>query len=284
VTPMSPAGIAGTILLVAWGLAFSMACHLSPTSTATTEDPGITALMLGESRQALSLNFFNEADLYFHKGVGHIQPRVVTHSLFQSWQDTLTPEQHAHAEGVASAEILPWLKLAIRADPRNVDAFLVAAFWAETGLLRDDLASEILNEAQRANPDDYRIPLEKGRMFIRTGRFDKACDALRAALQFQSHAPVPQTKDLQVTLDRAEILTFLGFLYEIKGQRPDAIHCFNNALAIFPQRTYIKERVTILEAGQEPPDTARVLLEKLTRQTVHDACHDEPDHVDHHGE
>ena len=276
-TSLSPASVAGATLLLAWGLAFTVVCHLIPASQGTTADPGITALMFGEGRQALSLNFFNEADLYFHKGVAHLQPRISTHSFFQRWQDTLTPERHAHAEGVSSAEILPWLKLATQTDPRNVDAFLVAAFWAETGLRRDDLAREILNEAQRSNPGDYRIPLEKGRLFIRTGRFTMARDSLSSALQFQSRQPAT-TPDSQFTLDQAEILSFLGFLYEMKGMRTDAIRCFNNALAIFPKRTYIKERVILLEEGREPPDTARSLLEKLTRQTAHDACHDEHDH------
>ena len=94
-------------------------------------------------------------------------------------------------------------------------------------------------------------------------------------------------------LDRAEILTFLGFLAELDGNIPRALECFKNTLAIFPDRAYIKERVAVLEAGENPEVTARNLLERLTRQSVHDACKDhdgdhdhdaDHDHGDDHGD
>ncbi len=262
-------------------LAFSLACILTASTPLPDPATGLTDLLLGESRQALSLTFFNQADLYFHKGVGHIQSRADTHSLFQHWEADITPEQHAHAEGDGSAEILPWLKLAIRSDPHNVEAFLVAAFWAATGLHRSDLATQILAEAQRLNPGDYRIPLEKGRLAIRTGNLIPSFSSLEAALALQSKAPPSEgNPDRQCALDRAEIFIFLGFLNEIKGGTPKAIDCFKNALAIFPERVYIKDRVVLLETGQTPPESAQRLLEKLTQQTVHDACHEEGEHED----
>ena len=277
-TSRSPAFLAGIVLLMALGLAFSLACKVVPATLDPALDPNLATRMLGESRQALSLNFFNEADRYFHKGVSHLQTRARLHGVFQRWDEAITPEQHAHAEGASSAEILPWLKLASRADPRNIDAFLVAAFWAETELHRHDLAMEILNEAQRANPAEYRIPLEKGRLSIRTRQFADAHAVLGCALRLQSHAPAAAAPDRQFALDRAEILVFLGFLSELDNQRAEAIEAFNNALAIFPERSYIKERVAILEAGREPQDSARRLLEALTRQWAHNACHEDDDH------
>jgi tetratricopeptide (TPR) repeat protein len=279
-TPSSP--LLPWLLLASSGtLAFILAGIL--TASAPIPDPaaGLTDLLLGESRQALSLSCFNQADLFFHKGVDHIQARADTHSIFQRWQAGITPEQHAHAEGAGSAEILPWLKLATRADPHNVEAFLVAAFWAAAGLHRNDLAHQILAEAQRLNPGDYRITLEKGRMAIRAGNLPSAFSSLEAVLSLQSQAPVSGGEpDRQFALDRAETFIFLGFLYEIQGTPSKAIECFKNALAIFPERVYIKTRVTLLEEGTIPPDSARSLLEKLTQQTAHDACHDEGEHED----
>lgn len=278
--PSSPL-LPWVILASSGTLAFILACRL--TASAPIPDPaeGLTDLLLGESRQALSLSFFNQADLFFHKGVDHLQARTDTHSIFQHWQAGITPEQHAHAEGAGSAEILPWLKLATRADPHNVEAFLVSSFWAGTGLHRNDLAHQILAEAQRLNPGDYRIPLEKGRLAIRTGNLNAAFSSLETVLALQSQAPTSGGEpDRQFALDRAETFIFLGFLNEIQGNLSRAIECFKNALAIFPERVYIKTRVVLLEEGKVPPDSAQSLLEKLTQQTTHDACHDEGEHVD----
>lgn len=281
-TARSPVAMAGIILLSAWGGSFILACRLVPMHIPPA-DPGLMSLLVGEGRQAVSLSFFTEADRYFHKGVGHLETRATTHTLFQRWQDAVTPQQHAHAEGPSSAEILPWLKLATRADPRNVDAFLVSAFWAETGLHRPDLAHSILREAQRLNPGDYRIPLETARYAIRSGRLDTARTALDTALRLQTGTPPNPAEERQAALDRAEILIFLGFLDELDGRRTDAIACFKNALAIFPERFYIRERVTLLESGQVPPDAPGSVLGKLTQQSVHDACKDEHDD-DSHGD
>jgi tetratricopeptide (TPR) repeat protein len=248
-------------------------------------EKGLTDLLIGEGRQVMSLSFFNQADQYFHKGVAHLEAKADTRSIFQRWEADITPEQHAHAEGAASAEILPWLKLSAQSNPHNVDAFLVAAFWAATGLQRHDIAAQILDEARRLNPEDYRIPLEKGRLAIRTGDFESAFSLLECARTLQAradHAGVEPAHDL--ALDKASILVLLGFLNELRGAPSKAIDCFKNALAIFPDRVYIKERVVLLEAGQAPPNSARSLLELMTRQSVHDACHDEgrQDHGESH--
>lgn len=262
-----------------FGAAFTLACGLAGVQPNAPDDLGVADRLLGGTRQAVSLNLFNTADLYFHKGVAHQHSKAFTGRLFQRLQAGITPEAHAHAEGQDSAEILPWLKLACRTDPHNVEAFLVAAFWADTGLHRGDIADGILREAQRLNPSDYRIPQEKGRYAIRRNRLDEATLDVSAALTLllQSGA----STDRQVLLDKAELLTCLGFLSEVRGDSPHALHCFKNTLAIFPERAYIKERVAVLEAGQKPDVSARSLLERLTRQSTDDACQDH-DHEQGH--
>jgi len=273
---------AGLLVLSAWILAFSLAAHLTSSPTSSNTASGVADLLLGESRQALSLNLFSEADLYFHKGVAHRDASVPIPGPFHRWQTAITPEQHAHAEGGASAEILPWLKLATQADPHNVEAFLVASFWANTGLQRLDLARDILNTAQRLNPGDYRIPLEKSRLAITSHHFNAARPLLDAALTLHSKTPSTPERVRELTLDQAEILTFLGFLHETKGEIREAITCFNTVLSLFPDRALIKERIDLLEAGKTPTDSAQSLLERITRRTTHDACMDDDDHDHEH--
>lgn len=276
----------GAALLVvsAWGLAFSLAAHLTAAHSEPGPVAGLADWLLGESRQALSLNLFNEADLYFHKGVDHQKATLPISGPFGRWQADITPDQTAHAEGDASAEVLPWLKLATHADPHNVEAFLVASFWASSSLHRPDLAGEILNEAQHMNPGDYRIALAKGRLAIARHRFDGAIAVLESALLLQTHTPATPERLRELTLDRAEILTFLGFLKEANGEGTVAISHFRAALALFPERSYLLDRITLIEAGQASPESARHQLEQLTRKTVEDTCTDEDHHHDgHHG-
>jgi tetratricopeptide (TPR) repeat protein len=270
------------LLLSAWALAFSLAAHLTSLHREPGSSSGIADLLLGGSRQALSQNLFNEADMYFHKGVAHKETTMDIPGPFRRWQAEIIPAHHAHAEGDASAEILPWLKLATEADPHNVDAFLVSSFWAGTGLHRPDLAKEILNEAQRLNPGDYRIALEKGRLSIMTHHFNEAIPLLDSALTLHTHTPAAPEHAADLALDRAEIHTFLGFLHEAKGDRTEAIQNFKAVLTIFPERTMLKERIDLLEAGKPSSDSAESLLERITRKSVHDTCDDvDHDHEPH---
>ncbi len=273
------------LVLSAWGLAFSLAAHLTSLPATSDSTSGIVERLLGESRQALSINLFNKADLYFHKGVGH---RVTSKSLpgpFQKWQAVISPALHLHAHGTDSAEILPWLKLAMRADPHNVDAFLVASFWATTGVKLPKLSVEILNEAQRLNPGDYRIVLEQGRLAIASHQFDKALRTFESALRLQTHAPTVSLSDPDLAreraLDQAEILTFLGFLHEARGERTVAIQNFRIVTTLFPERSTLKKRIDVLETGKDPQESAQSLLAHIVRKTAEDACHDEDHDHDH---
>ena len=273
------------MLITFWIFASSLACVLAASRPLQGSDDSLLDRLLGESRKTLSVTFYNQADVYFHKGVTHTQPTAFQDTLFQQWGNIITPRQHVHAEGPLSAEILPWLKLAAHADPHNVDAYLVASFWAETGLNRHDLATGILKEAQRLNPADYRIALEKARMEIRTAQYEAAMNSLDHASILLAQNPL----DTESDMDKAEICTFSGFILEMKGLTEKAVVNYKNVLVIFPERFYIKERMAILEAGGKPVDSAQDLLKRLTRQTAHDACkdedenHDNSKHINHNG-
>ncbi len=272
-------------VVIAWGLAFSLACRISLDVPIAPQDEGVIDLLFGESRSALSADLYERADTFFHRGVTHTEARAFTNDWIQAWRADLSPASHRHAEGKSTAEILPWLQLATKADPHNVEASLVLAFWVSSGMKRPDLASRVLMDAQRMNPMDYRIPLEMGRIAIRVGDFDRAEMKLTATLaRWPSHIP---PTDREAMLDKAESLTLLGFISELGGSKAKAVAHFKNALAIFPERSYIVQRVAQLEAGETPPDSARERLAALVRQTAHDACkdeHQEPDEHPHTGE
>lgn len=257
-----------------WGAAFTLACRLAGTLPEPgADEAGLADLLFGESRHALSGALFEQADVFFHKGVEHFEKKAFTNTVFQALLTDIAPETHLHAEGQSAMEIIPWLRLATRADPHNVDACLVTSFWIMTQAHRPDLAEQVLLEAERNNPGDYRILLEKGRLFLRTLQFQRAANALDAALARWPGRLDP--KDEQALLDKAEVYTYRAFLCELTGQPRAAADCFKKVLAIFPQRSYIKQRVELLESGREPPGGALKLLQGLYERPDHHVCTEE---------
>jgi tetratricopeptide (TPR) repeat protein len=270
-------------VLAGWGLAFSLSCRLSMVVPPAAEDGGVLGLLLGGSRSALSANLYNQAETFFHRGVTHREQRALTNDWIQVCRESIMPTSHHHTEGGDVAEILPWLHWATQVDPHNVEATLVTAFWINTGLQNPRLARQILLAAVKENPSDYRILMEMGRLAIQQGQFAEAQTRLSAALAFWPSS-LPPT-DQQALLDKAEALILLGFLHDMNGHSPEAVAFFKNALAIFPERSYIIQRVECLESGKPPPDSAQERLQSLVKRTLKDACNEaEPDHDEDHEE
>lgn len=270
-----------------WGLAFVLACRLEGAFPRMAGEEGLMARLLGEGRHAVSLSLNEMAELYFHKGVGREAKQAFTNDWFQRVGAEVSPRMHHHTEGMGHAEILPWLQMAIRADPHNVEAQLVLSFWLSTGINRPDLARDILREAQRNNPRDYQIYQEQARMAIREGGFPVARGKLETAISLW---PSGYELDRQRLLDKAEIQTLLGLLCEVAGQDELALERYKNTLAIFPERAYIRERVAMLLAGRRPEPAADVSLRTLVRATTEHVCtedehlherHEEEDHAEH---
>ena len=63
------------------------------------------------------------------------------------------------------AEILPWLKLSARLDPKRVETYTVAAYWLRDNMGKADEAEAFLREGLRANPGSAAILFELGRIY-----------------------------------------------------------------------------------------------------------------------
>ena len=126
-------------LLLLWGVAFSMAAQLtlSPLNL-LSGDTSVAERLLGASRVAFGNSFFEEADNYFHKGVGHVHQKAFSNDLFQMLKAEIEPSVHVHPEGVEVSEIMPWLRFTTEMDPNNVDAYLTTAYWLEDSIRRPD--------------------------------------------------------------------------------------------------------------------------------------------------
>jgi hypothetical protein len=82
-------------------------------------------------------------------------------------------------------------------------------------------------------------------------------------------------EDPEARLDRAEILTGLGILYEAGGDSPRAAGSYREALRVFPERAYLAERAAALEAGRAPEIGARQILEHVLARPPPHVCSDE---------
>jgi tetratricopeptide (TPR) repeat protein len=238
---------AALFLAVMWSAAFALCCRLTGLS-ADGLSPGVetdSAVIkaLSASRVALGNQLYANADRTFHMGVGIYRQTAFT-SWFVRLAQALTPHEHVHLQAQEVNEMVPWLFLATRADPHNVEAYIVAAFWLAGEGGRPDLAGRVLDEARMNNPKDYRVYLEKGRLALKMGALTEAARAFDAAGTLWERDPGPDK--IQAQLDRAEMLVYRGLLYEDGGDVPRALMCYRDTLALFPGRKGIRERVAEL--------------------------------------
>lgn len=266
------------VLLVLGIAAFSLACHLAdPVDFETASRDSMVEKVLGDSRLAISDAFYEEADTFFHKGVGHYQPKAFADVFVKLGQD-IAPTRHVHLTDENVSEIVPWLYFSTRMDSRNVTAYAVAAFWLAGEAGRPDLAERVLADARRANPRDYRVYLESGRLAIQRGDLVRAARFLEAALTLWPGKLDPE--DLQSQLDRAEIQIYQGLLYEHNGDPVQAREMYRRVLQRFPDRGALKERLMFLEThGRSPSPPFELWQSMLFRHAL--VCDREKEYHEH---
>lgn len=232
-------------LAVAWGLAFAISCRLPRDSfvTGAEETDSMAVKALDASRALMGGQLYEAADRTFHMGVGAYRPPAFT-SWFMRLGQAIAPAGHVHLQAAGVNELVPWLYLATRADPHNVEAYVVAAFWLAGDGGRPELAGRVLDEARANNPKDYRIYLEKGRLELKKGAAAEAARMFDAAIRlWELDAGTDKT---QAKLDRAEIQLYRGLLCENGGDVSRALTCYRDVLELFPKRAGLRERVAEL--------------------------------------
>ena len=203
--------------------------------------------MLGASRVALGQSLYMEADNYFHSGVKHTRKTAFT-DFFQRWDAVMAPELHKHTMGGSIYEVMPWLRFATERDPQNVEAYLTASYWLAGEGARPDLAEQIMMEAQRNNPEDYRVLQEKGRLFMKEKKDEQAANALDYGIRLWPSPLDPADK--QARLDMGQMLTFRASLYEKGGERAKALTLLRQALEVVPDNRALAARIQELENSQ----------------------------------
>ena len=248
--------------MVAWGAEFCVACRIPPSAeTGFGANSTVAGALLGESRVAFSAQFYGKADLYFHRAVEPVRRTAFEDSFFQELHEEVSPQGHAHLGGESIREIMPWLWLAIRSDPQNVESYLVAAFWLSGELDRPDLAHEILNKARYSNPGSYHVRIARGRLHVEQGEMHDAARAFDAALVLWPGEEDPEGVDAR--LGKRNILLHNALLHEMSGENDDAIKALRGILAMYPDRKAIRERAAALAKGIRPSVLADEMLHAM---------------------
>ncbi|VGO15947.1 hypothetical protein PDESU_04536 [Pontiella desulfatans] len=236
--------------------------------------------LLGPARALLAESLYERADLYFHKGVGH-EKEEAFHGFFQKWKEEIVPNKHAHTEGREIEEILPWLRLASKSDPHNIEIYLVASFWLNGECDRPELARDAIREAMEKNPDRYELPLEMGRLFLSSAEYAPALESLETAMEMLTSIE-EQADPEQAALDLAFIHISRSFVNEAMDKQEEAIVAAKDRLQLSPSPVFA-ERLAKLEAGELDPEAAKARLELLFHKT-HECEDDDHDHDHEHGE
>ncbi len=128
-------------------------------------------------------------------------------------------EHHEHAADEKAApaglerEILPWLKLSAELDPERIDTYVVAAYWLRTKLNKPGEAEQFLREGLQANPGNYELLFELGRIFRESRKNpDRARNLWEMALANWRKSEGGKSKDDQNTFLYAQILGNLARL------------------------------------------------------------------------
>jgi tetratricopeptide (TPR) repeat protein len=183
------------LLVSCFTLATVLDAPFSRLRAKTDTSAGMLTALMGDSRRMFANHFFSMADAYFHSGFYPTifdQARAEEHShLSEESQEEaghdehheetflkpptdwierfgrhFYPTVHTHLSNGNEREILPFLKLSAEMDPKQIEAYVTAAYWLRTKLHKPEEAERFLRQGLAANPDSYEILLELGRVYF----------------------------------------------------------------------------------------------------------------------
>jgi tetratricopeptide (TPR) repeat protein len=282
---LAVAGVCASVLA-----AFSLACGLTGQGIEQVAgDASTLERLLGESRAVFSGTFYMKSDEYFHRGVPHVERRAFS-DAFGRLAESVSPTIHAHAAGGGIQEILPWLRFATMMDPRNVQAYRVAAYWLmRSG--RFELAEKVLREGVANNLGDYRFAIEQARLYMYGNDLERAARALEAGMRLWPGRDGRRDNepDEECRLDLSWMLLFRAGLYEIAGDKDNTLRILRRELDLFPDRESHRQQVIRVETQGVNPEDARRRIQALFRaeeghvcsrgETVESSGTDEPGHA-----
>ena len=151
----------------------------------------ILVQVLGGTTDLVAEQAYREADVYFHSGLDdekldaelkyyHPKVRLPLIGMIRRLHGETAPKVERIVQASDEKELLPWFVIAIRLNPHHIEAWRVGSYWYyRTGDSRR--AEELLRDAIRQNPNDYRLYLDRGILYHRLKNWDGAVNDLETA-------------------------------------------------------------------------------------------------------
>lgn len=195
---------------VATSLALSLSSLPAKARVQRAEAGGALAVAFADARNLLARSLLMKADEYFHGGLNRRNVKLLckdkpghdhdghghdehgegchchdceardgsTAGRFDPWawiaNGIDAPTQHRHLEQQETAEMLPLIWAAARADPGNEEAWSTAWFVLHYYIGRKDQALKVLDEALERNPQSVEMRFLHGESAWDVGRGDRA--------------------------------------------------------------------------------------------------------------
>lgn len=259
------------LLLVA-ELAFCLASRLvPPPGDPASGSAGASAAgrFFSATRSGLGANAIEKADLYLHRGVGHVRQEAFSGTWFQNMGARISVKGALHREGKETVEVIPWLWFGTVMDPDNIDYALMAAYWLKIAD-RDDLAMGVVKKAIERHPRDARLYLERARLLLRAGKSAEAAGSLDIG---ETCLAGYQGRDADAV--SRSIYTYRGLIHESNGDTAAAAACFSRLKDQTPE---FAARLDDLRLNRQPSVSAATILAQLVtvkHECNHDSRHDD---------
>ncbi|HTD67016.1 MAG TPA: tetratricopeptide repeat protein [Candidatus Limnocylindria bacterium] len=160
--------------------------------------------------------------------------------------------QHTHLteKGTNGAkDILPWIKLSAKFNPRKVETYTVGAYWLRD-LNKHDEAEQFLREGLRANPQSYEIMLELGRAYFEKRDHDRARNILEMAMAAWREQENPKPEEQRNRFVASQIVNFLAVIEDRAGNRERAIKWLEIVKTLSPYPEEIDKRIAEVRSGK----------------------------------
>ena len=141
--------------------------------------------------------------------------------------------QHTHLTAGKEREILPWLEMAADLDPQREETYTVTAYWLSKEMNKPKEAEQFLRRGLRANPQNYEILFELGRVYQHhLSDPVRARNIWHAALRRWDEAE--KGKEEPDRVGRNKILGQLAQSYADSGLYDEAVRYFEEARLYSP--------------------------------------------------
>jgi tetratricopeptide (TPR) repeat protein len=181
----------------------------------------------------------------------HFYPSEHTHLGEEECEHCKHGEEHEHEEEIESSEglereMLPWFKLAATLDPERPETYVVASFWLTKKLQKFDEAERFLREGLRANPGNYEILYELGRI-----AYEHRKDTRRArnlwVLALENFRKADQSVQDSELLLHCQILSSLAKLEQEQKNNAEAIRYFTELKKYSPFKQQVQAWIDYLK-------------------------------------